>query len=379
MNAKKQDILIIGGGVIGLSIARELHKRGVREITIVERGEIGKESSWAAAGMLSPNVETDIGSPFHLFSRKSLELYPKFATDLLNETGIDIELDQSGTLFVTMDDEGGSHLMSEYRKLKDGGVEVESLSKEEILRAEPLLSSLVQIGIAFPYDWQVENRKLIDALRRYAHYNSIKIFEQTEVKELIVENGSVRGVRTNNDEFYAEQTILAAGAWSSLIPFGSEIVPFRIKPIRGQMVWFDCEEKLLERVVYGPGCYLVPRRDGRIIAGSTTENVGFENEVTDAAVAALKNAAFDVLPELQTRKFGGAWSGLRPRSDDELPVIGELDDLSNLTIATGHYRNGILLAPITANIVTDNLINGTEFPESFSPNRFRRNSSTAGA
>ena len=371
------EVLIIGGGVIGLSIARELHKRGVRDIAIIERGEVGHEASWAAAGMLSPNVETEIGAPFHNLCRRSLDMYPQFAAGLFEFTGIDIELDQSGTLFVSMDDESGSDLMSEYRKLRDGGVEVDSLSKEEILRAEPLLSSLVQIGISFPDDCQVENRKLIAALRKFARDNAIQTFEQTEVSELIVVNGSVRGARTNGGEFHAERTILAAGAWTSLIEFGSEIAPFRIKPIRGQMISFDCGDRLLEKVVYGPGCYLVPRKDGRILVGSTTEDVGFENSVSFDAVGRLKSAAFKLLPKLRTSKFGGAWAGLRPRSDDELPVIGEVDSLSDLTIATGHYRNGILLAPITAKIVADNLIDGTDFPAEFTPGRSMRNSHIA--
>ena len=368
------DVLIIGGGVIGLSIARELHKSGLREITILERGEIGQQASWAAAGMLSPNIEADIGSSFHLFCRESLELYAKFADDILDETGIDIELDRSGTLVVSIDDEGGSAVLSENRKLRNAGLEVESWSREAILEAEPHLSSVVQIGNFYPRDWQVENRNLLSALRTFAENNAIGIREHTAVSELIIENGRVAGVRSGSSNFFADHTILAAGAWSSLVDFGSGTAPFGIKPVRGQMIWFDCGERLLEKVIYGPGCYLVPRRDGRILVGSTTEDVGFEKTVTKNAVEQLRNAAYAIMPELQTRRFGGSWSGLRPRSADELPVIGNVAGIEGLAVATGHYRNGILLAPITARIVADNLIDGVEYPKAFSPDRFLKDS-----
>ena len=373
----RTDILIVGGGVIGLSVARELHKCGVREITILDRGEIGQEASWAAAGMLSPNIESNIGSPFHSFCRESLELYPGFAEELLTEAGIDIELERSGTIVLSTDDENSGELLAEYRKVRDAGFEIESWSNEDIIRAEPHLSSTIQIGNFYRQDWQVENRKLLSALKTFAVNNGIKACKSTIVSELIVENRRVTGVRTNGRDFLAEITILAAGAWSSLIKFGNRTAPFGIKPIRGQMIWFDCGEQLLEKVVYGPGCYLVPRKDGRILVGSTSEDVGFEKTVTDSAVESLRNAAFRILPELQLRKFGGAWAGLRPRSADDLPVIGPVAGLEGLTVATGHYRNGILLAPLTAKVATDSIMKRETCPETFSPERFLNGSATA--
>jgi glycine oxidase len=373
----KRDVVIIGGGVVGLSIARELHRQGVNSITIVDKGVVGSEASWAAAGMLSPNIETDIGSPVHQFCRESLELYTKFAEELLDETGIDIELDRSGTIVLSMDDEDGNEVLGEYLKVRNAGFEIESWSNEDILKAEPHLSSVSQIANFYPQDWQVENRKIISALKAFAQNKAIDIMEHTAVSELIIEKSRVIGARTENRDFRAEHTILAAGAWSSLIRFGSVTPPFRIKPIRGQMIWFDRGGRLLDRVVYGPGCYLVPRRDGRILAGSTTEDVGFENTVTDSAVERLRNAAYRIFPELRRRKFGGSWSGLRPRSADELPVIGKVSGHEHLTVATGHYRNGILLAPVTAKIVAANLLDGVEFANAFSPDRFLKDSAAS--
>ncbi len=366
------EVLIVGGGVIGLSIARELYKKGARKIAVVERGLVGRESSWAAAGMLSPNIEAGIGSVFHRFCRESLEMYQPFAAELLNETGIDIELDRSGTIFVTFDDENAGKMVEEYAKLREAGVETEQLSSDGVLKTERHISPLVVSGLRFPGDWQADNRKLLSALRQYAESNSIELVENTAVDGLIVKDGLVCGTVAGEVEFLADKTVLATGAWSSHIKFGSEDTPFNIRPVRGQMIWFDCGERLLRKVVYGPHCYLVPRADGRILAGSTTEDVGFEKAVTESAIEHLRNAACEMLPLLREQEVAGSWSGLRPRSDDELPVIGEASGCEGLIVATGHYRNGILLAPITAKLIADRLIDAkeSEYFEHFSPNRF---------
>lgn len=362
------EVLIVGGGVIGLSIARELHRNGVRKIAVVERGRTGEEASWAAAGMLSPNVETEVNTVFHRFCTESLEMYPQFAAALLGETGIDVELDRSGTMFVGFGEDDDTKLRLEYQKLSDAGIESAMLSREEILKADPQLSPQVSSGLGFPSDWQVENRQLLAALRRYAELNGLEIIENTQVDELIVEDGRVRGAAG----YRSEATVLATGAWTSLIKFGQLASPVNVKPIRGQMIWFDCGLKLLDKVVYGPGCYLVPRADGRILTGSTTEDVGFEKGVTQSAIEQLTAAAYEILPALREFEVAGSWSGLRPRSDDEKPVIGSVAGFEDLIVATGHYRNGILAAPHTAKIVAERIVSGARsaYFEAFDPNRF---------
>jgi glycine oxidase len=247
------------------------------------------------------------------------------------------------------------------------------LSREEILQAEPELSTLVQTGLSFPNDWQVENRKLLAALRRYAELNGIEIVENSAIDELIVDGGRVRGAAG----YQADATVLATGAWTSLIKFGNQASPINIKPIRGQMIWFDCGEKLLDKVVYGPGCYLVPRADGRILAGSTTEDVGFEKGSTESAIEHLSAAAYEILPALRAFEVAGSWSGLRPRSDDERPVIGSPTGFEDLIVATGHYRNGILAAPHTAKIVAERIVSGARsaYFDAFDPNRFASSAS----
>ncbi len=375
-----KDVLIIGGGVIGLAIARELHRRGVRKIAVVDKGEAGGEASWAAAGMLSPNIEADIGSVMHRFCRESLRSYPQFAEELLDETGIDIELDRSGTLWIALDDDYAETIRSYCGRFGDSGTEGIIKTKDEIKATEPGLSTTLTLGVEFPSDWQVENRKLLAALKRSAETKGIDLIEHIRVSDVLVKNGRVCGVLTNSGSLYADRIVLATGAWSSLIKIGGSPMPFRVRPIRGQMIWFNCGRRMLRQVIYGPRCYLVPRADGRLLVGSTTEDRGFENIVTEDAVESLANSARELCPALNDLELAGSWSGLRPCSEDEMPIIGGIEGYDGLFAATAHYRNGILLAPITARIVTDFLTSGkgSEYLDHFSPARFASSVGVAG-
>jgi glycine oxidase len=362
------DFLIVGGGVIGLSIARELHRRGGRNIGVLERGDVGKEASWAAAGMLSPDIDADLGSEFHRFSRRSLEMYPALAEELKEETGIDIELDRSGTFCLSFCDDAG--LQELYERQIEGGVSVDFVSPSDISKAEPSISQTVREGLFYPNNWQVENRKLLDALRIYCERNGIRIFENTPIENLKIESGKVRGVATAGSLIEAENVVIATGAWTSLIKIADRAFPFDVKPVRGQMIAFRPERLLIRSVVHSSRGYLVPRRDGRILAGATSEDVGFEKAVTTEAVERLYSAAVKILPALDGAEIVDSWSGLRPCTEDKLPVIGGFPGYRNLTVATGHYRNGILLAPLTAIVVADNLIDDIGFPSAFAPSRF---------
>ena len=280
------EFLIIGGGVIGLSIARELHLRGVRQITLLERAVCGGESSWAAAGMLGTQAEVDVKDVFFDLCCESRDLFPAFADSLLNETDIDVELDRSGTLSLAFTDEDAAALCKRYQWQRDAGLSVELLSAEEIIKAEPYVSVLAQTGLFFENDWQVENRRLLAALRRFADLNGISIVENAETMQLLMNQGRVIGAETQKDTFFAETTVLATGAWSSLIKIGDAVPSFRVAPVRGQMVCLRPEERLFEYVIYSRRGYIVPRSDGRVLAGSTSEDVGFEKGVTDEATAA---------------------------------------------------------------------------------------------
>jgi len=365
-------VLIIGGGVIGLSIAREMHLRGVRRITVLDKSVCGEESSWAAAGMLGPQAEADETGAFYDLCSESRDLYPALADDLLAETGLDIEIDRQGTLYVAFTDDDAKHLNDRYEWQKKAGLAVECLTAEETRRAEPFVSPDVRLSLFFPNDWQVENRKLLAALKRYSKINGIRIHENTAVESLMKEGGKVTGAKTADATFLASKTVLATGAWSSLIKIGDAPVPFAVTPVRGQIICMRTAKRLFERVIYSRRGYIVPRADGRILAGSTTEFSGFTKAVTGTAVADLSNMAFEIAPSLDRLPVVDSWSGLRPYAADGMPILGSLDGIEDLVIATAHYRNGILLAPLTAKIIADEIAGDSSKRHSdmFSPNRF---------
>ncbi|CAN5365038.1 glycine oxidase ThiO [soil metagenome] len=367
------DVLVVGGGVIGLGIARELHKRGAGRITLVEKGVCGEESSWAAGGMLGPQAEANEGGTFFDMCSASRNMYPALAAELLDETGIDIGLDRAGMLYLAFTDEDSLDLRGRYKWQRKAGLAVELWSAEEVRRAEPFVSPDVLEALFFPNDWQVDNRKLLLALRRYAELNGVNICENTHVETLIVDDNRVTGVETGRDIIHAGETVLATGAWTSLIRLGESEMPFKVEPVRGQIIAFHTAKRLFQRVIYSRRGYLVPRIDGRILAGSTSEKVGFQKAVTDAASADLREMANEIAPSTAGLAIADSWSGLRPHVFDGLPVIGRFDSIEALTIATAHYRNGILLAPMTAKIVSEEIINGTvsEYLTEFGPERFR--------
>lgn len=329
----KTEFLIIGGGVIGLSIARELHKRGAGSITIVDKGRIGGEASWAAAGMLAPNAECHSDDELFQLCTASNALYPTFAAELLEETGIDVELDRTGTLVLAFNDEYAAVLDSKYEWQRGAGIEVEKLSAMDVRSLEPRISPDVHSGYRYPNDWQVENRKLVAALRKYCEINEIELIENTAVETL-------RG---------DAKFIVTAGAWSN------DLLPkLDVKPIRGQMISLAAtDSRILRHVIYSSRGYVVPRADGRILVGATVEDAGFAKEVTPKAIAALKAAAAEISPSLASLDIVESWAGLRPFATGGMPVIGRVRDIENAFVATGHYRNGILLAPITATMIAD--------------------------
>ncbi len=367
------EVLIIGGGVIGLSIARELHLRGVRDITLLERNVCGEESSWAAGGMLGPQAEADEAGPFFDICSRSRDLYPAFAEALLTETGIDIELDRSGTLYAAFTDDDERHLNGRFEWQSKAGLAVERLTADDTRRAEPFISPDVRMSLLFPNDWQLDNRKLLAALRHYAEIIGIEIRENTHVESLTIENGRVTGASTSGGTFTAGKTVLATGAWTSLIKLGDMAMPFAVTPVRGQIICLRTAKRVFESVVYSRRGYIVPRADGRILAGSTTEFTGFTKGVTDQAASDLRNMAFEIAPSMDNLQVIDSWSGLRPMAADGLPVLGEIEGLDRLFVATAHYRNGILLAPLTAKLAADHLIDGRTDKRlsGFSPNRFR--------
>jgi glycine oxidase len=363
---KTAEIMIVGGGVIGLSIARELAHRGVSHIALCDKGELGKEASWAAGGILAPQVEADVSDDFFKLATASRDLYPSFARSLQDETGIDVELDQTGTLFVAFNEKDEAELSQRFEWQRRAGLRVEWLDSDDVHCFEPNLSLEVRCALRFPDDWQVENRKLVEALITANQKLGVRLLPNCEVTSFQVASDRVAGVANQTGTIAAPVVVVCAGAWTS------SLFPVEVEPVRGQMLCFKPEPEIARHVIYSQRGYLVPRRDGRLLAGSTSEDAGFDKRVTDKGVNAIKSMAFDIAPTLAAAPLVDSWAGFRPRASDALPVLGPDAEIEGLFYATGHYRNGILLTPITANVMADVLTEQRPptLIEPFSPKRF---------
>ncbi len=365
------EVAIIGGGVIGLSIAHSLARRGVSDVLIIEKNSAGREASWAAGGILAPQIEANRADDFFRLACASRDMYRQFAADLATQTDTDIELDTTGTMYVAFDKVGESELRGRMEWQRNEGLSVEWLSREDALKLEPALSPNVRCALRFPNDYQVENRKLMAALKLATQRSGVRLIEHCAAIQIQVEAGRVVGIETTSGLLKSRTVVVAAGAWSSLVtlrpPARAEIP---IEPIRGQMVCFNAPQ-VPRHLIYSSRGYLVPRRDGRMLAGSTSEAVGFEKHVTQAAVDAIKSMAFEIAPSLESFPIIDSWAGLRPRAADDLPVLGAADGIEDLFYATGHYRNGILLAPITGELMARAILGERDpIPLVWSPKRF---------
>ena len=358
---------IIGGGVIGLTIARALAQRGVRDLVLIERSALGTEASFAAGGILAPQAEADRADEFFELACRSRDLYADFAAALREDTGIDVELDTTGTLYVAFTDV--NELEKRYEWQSKAGLAVEKLTAREARELEPCISETVQAALHFPRDIQIENRRLLSALVNSVSHLGGNIATETNVESLTVDRGHVKGVQTSRGFVSCEKIIVAAGTWSSLIEHSR--TP-KIEPVRGQMICFDAKPQLTRHVIYSPRGYLVPRRDGRLLAGSTSENAGFTKQVTAGGINTILANAQQISPIISNLPILDTWAGLRPRAADGLPVLGPCDEIDGLFYATGHYRNGILLAPVTGELIAEAVVAGHVSPllAAFSPNRF---------
>jgi len=368
-NPKKFDAVIVGGGVIGLSIARSLALRGVRKICVIERQECGTEASYAAAGMLAPQAEADSPDEFFQLLCRSRDLYPDWALSLKAETGIDIELDLTGTLYLSFTDDERRELDHRFDWQLKAGLSAERLTIQEARSLEPQISLSVTGALLFPRDVQVENRRLLAALANSVQGLGVFVMNETNVEEIAVSGGRVTGVRTSKDLVQSPTVIIAAGAWSDL----NGAMKFPVEPVRGQMVCLSAKPQLTRHVVYSPRGYLVPRQDGRLIAGSTTERVGYLKLVTAGGVKSILVNASEISPAIERLPIVTSWAGLRPRAPDGLPLLGPCVEIEGLIYATGHYRNGILLAPLTGELIAETVVDGRISGElaTFSPNRFK--------
>jgi len=332
---KTADTIVIGGGIIGLSLALALRQQGA-DVILVERGEPGREASHAAAGMLA---WCDPHQPVALrpLIQASARLYPEFVHELEDESGLRIDYRRDGTIAF---DPGCPPVSPEVR----------SLTAEELTTLEPSLSS-PNLRAEFWPEASVDPRTLLAAAIGAARHRGVNLVHGSNVSEVVVESGRALGVKTEKARFAAAVVVNCAGAWAGRVQAGVTTIPTR--PVKGQMLAVLPAEKNSPRhVVRAPEVYLVPRSDGRLLLGATVEEAGYNKKVDPSVIRRLLNAAIRLVPALAPARILEDWAGLRPGTPDDLPILGTTS-LPGYFVAAGHFRDGILLAPITARVMAD--------------------------
>lgn len=348
------DVVVVGGGVVGAAVAFELAREGL-SVVLLERGELAAEASGAAAGMLLPLGEASGPGPFLALGLRSLALFPDLVREVRERSGIDPEHEVCGALHVASDADAAARMLERTRSLSGFGAEW--LDAADLQALEPLLSPRIEGAMFVRAEAHVRSPLLVRALAGAAASLGARVATGRPVLGLRREGRRVVGVDTPEGPVAGAAVVLCAGAWSSRL--APEAAP--LEPVRGQIVSLDAPRPGLGAIVSAPDGYLVPKRDGSVVVGATTERVGFDRRVTAEGVAGLLATARSLVPALGACTFRGAWAGLRPATPDGLPVIGEVPGAPGLLVAAGHHRNGVLLAPLTARLVAD-LVLGKALP-----------------
>jgi glycine oxidase len=346
---KRYDAVIAGGGLIGASIALELARASL-QVALFDAQEPGKEASWASAGIISPAPESPGMIPMVPISRASAALYPDFVQLIQEVSGEPVGYRAKGSLEVVLRGDAQEELSTIIAVHHGVGLKAEALTAEQARELEPALTEEIQAAILRPDEASVDNRALTRATLTAARLQGVDIFAGNGAVGLWQESGRCKGLLLANDRVEAASTIIAAGCFSSRIDGVAPYAP--VLPAKGQMIALRSEMIELERVIWAEKVYLVPRNGGRILAGATVEHVGFDRQVTAGGVRQLLNAANELIPAFENARIEETWSGLRPDSPDHLPILGPTD-LDGLLIATGHFRSGVLLAPITAKLIRE--------------------------
>ncbi|HEX7665312.1 MAG TPA: glycine oxidase ThiO [Polyangiaceae bacterium] len=345
-------VAVIGGGVMGCATAVELAERGA-DVVLLERAIPGAEASSAAAGILGAQMESHGPGPLVDLFVEARDGYQAWTTALREATGIDSGWRKSGVLHVEYSEQGGEALRDLVGWQAKAGLRAELVDGARAKEIEPELSNDVKAAAYFPDDAQVDPPALLRALVAMTAKAGVRVRSGSTVERVIVENGKCVGVALaggEERELRADAVVLAAGSWSSLVP-GAKDAFAEVKPARGQIVLLEERPPKLRTIVTGGGAYVVPRGDGRVVCGSTLEMVGFQRDVTAGGVQSILNRSLAIAPSLASASFSKTWSSFRPMSVGDAPLIGK-SDLPGLFLATGHFRNGILLAKLTAERVT---------------------------
>jgi glycine oxidase len=351
--------VIIGAGVMGLGIAWRLAGAGC-PVAVYDRAEAGRGASWAAAGMLAAAVETEPGEEALLaLTLQSQRMWPDFASELEAASGISVGYRDEGTMVVALTRDDAEQLRFNYEFQKSLGLDLEWLSSAEARQREPHLRPGIPGAVFSPRDHQVDNRRLVQALVKTVCNAGVVLHERDPVRQVEFTGGRVSGVVTERSRNDADVVVLAAGAWSrDIAGIPAPCLP-PVRPIKGQMLALrmDPAAPLLRHVVWTPRVYLVPREDGRLIVGATSEERGFNNDLTAGGVYSLLEGAWRALPSVEELPIDEMWVGFRPGSRDDAPLLGP-GEIEGLVYATGHHRNGILLTPVTADSIARYILTG---------------------
>ncbi len=346
---KKFDVAIAGGGLIGGSIALELARAGLR-VGLFDRQEPGQEASWAGAGILSPAPESSATIPLVPLGKASMAIYPEFVRMVEEFSGQSAGFRPKGTLQALFSRDAREELSTVIALHHGLGLKAEPLSSEDARELEPSLSQDLEAAVLRPAEASVDNRALTQAVLEAAGRSGVQFFSASGVEAIWCEGSRCLGLYLKNEKIEARWTVIAAGCFSATIEGVAPYAP--VRPAKGQMVALRADDLKIERVLWSEKIYLVPRNDGRILAGATVEYTGFEKGLTAAGLEKILAGAIELSPVLANARVEETWAGLRPDSPDHLPILGPTD-IDGLLIATGHFRSGILLTPITARLVRE--------------------------
>ncbi|HYJ78885.1 MAG TPA: glycine oxidase ThiO [Longimicrobiaceae bacterium] len=348
MTGPVPDVVVVGGGVIGCAVARRAALGGL-SVVVVERATPGAEASSAAAGMLSPLAEASRPGPFLDLLLHARSIYPACVAALREETGADVGYGDAGTLYLSLCEADDTELVERHAWQSAAGLGVERLTAEEARRLEAALNPAVRVALRFPGDHQVDNRLLAAVLWSAAARAGASFRLGAEAVSLVCEGGRAAGIGlTGGERIRAGAVVLAGGCWAGQMEGLPRPLP--VHPARGQLLALESTPPAFRHVVDSPRCYLVPRAD-HLIAGSTVEDAGYHKAVTPWGLRQLMDGAIEIAPGLEHAPIASAWSGLRPRTPDGLPILGADPEMAGLFYATGHFRNGILLAPLTGELI----------------------------
>jgi len=351
------DVVVVGGGVIGCAIAYYLRKAG-RAVTVLEQGEIGGEASSAAAGLLAPLGSLSGAGPFADLLLASFALFPALVPELEDASGMRLQYEQTGALRVVRNPKNTPNLRKRVKAWEPLGLHMHWLTGEEARQREPTLAPDVCAGLYVPQESQIQAAQVVQAFAQAAANHGATLRRNTRVTGIQKRNNKVTAITTSPGEtITCNHLVIAAGAWAAQWNDWLHI-KLPVSPLRGQMLALRQPTPPLHHIIFGEAAYLAPKQDGTVIVGATKEEAGFDKRPTAGGIAWLLNTAIRLMPSLEQSAIERTWAGLRPRTPDNLPILGPAPGWENVTLATGHGSAGIMLSAITGQTITDLVIAG---------------------